>query len=51
MQFLKKNLREIVAGYADILSMCNYDPQKVGKSTQSYKTALSEFKLAIAGIS
>lgn len=51
MHFLKNNLREIVAGYADILSMCNYDPQKVGKSTQSYKTALDKFKMAIAGIS
>ena len=51
MHFLKNNLREIVAGYADILSMCNYDPQKVGKSTQSYKTALDKFKMAIAGSS
>ena len=34
--FLQENLKAIVANYAGILSVCDYDPQKVGKTPQSY---------------
>lgn len=51
MDFLRNNLRKIVASYFGVLGMCNYDPQKVGKAQQSYTTALIAFKMAIAGIS
>lgn len=30
--------------------MCDYDPQKVGKNSQSYEQSLAGFKMAIAGI-
>ena len=45
-----QNLPQIVAHYAGIFSMCDYDPQKIGKSPQSYAQALAGFKMAIAGI-
>lgn len=48
--FLQKNLPKIVAHYAGIFSMCDYDPQKIGKNPQSYAQALAGFKMAIAGI-
>ena len=48
--FLQSNLRKIVAHYAGIFSMCDYDPQKIGKNPQSYAQALAGFKMAIAGI-
>lgn len=50
MIFLHNNLDKIVKEYYGIFSMCDYDPQKIGKNTQSYKTALSAFKMAIAGL-
>ena len=50
MLFLKENLPGIVKYYSGILSMCDYDPQKVGKNLQSYEQALAGFKMAIAGI-
>lgn len=50
MIFLHNNLEKIVAYYAGIFSMCDYDPQKIGKNPQSYAQALSGFKMAIAGI-
>lgn len=50
MEFLKENLEKIVADYVGILSLCDWDPQKVGKSNQSYITALKGFKMALAGI-
>lgn len=49
-QFLHNNLGKIVAHYVGIFSMCDYDPQKIGKSPQSYVQALAGFKMAIAGI-
>ena len=45
-----QNLPQIVAHYAGIFSMCDYDPQKIGKNPQSYAQALAGFKMAIAGI-
>lgn len=48
--FLENNLKKIVAHYIGIFSMCDYDPQKIGKSPQSYAQALAGFKMAIAGI-
>ena len=50
MAFLFNNLEKIVAHYSGIFSMCDYDPQKIGKNPQSYTQALSGFKMAIAGI-
>lgn len=48
--FLEKNLQKIVKYYSGIFSMCDYDPQKVGKNSQSYEQALAGFKMAIAKI-
>lgn len=50
MVFLHNNLEKIVAHYAGIFSMCDYDPQKIGKNSQSYTHALAGFKMALAGI-
>lgn len=50
MEFLETNLEKIVADYVGILSLCDWDPQKVGKSPQSYITAQKGFKMALAGI-
>lgn len=50
LHFLEVNLEKIVKNYIGIFSMCDYDPQKIGKNLQSYTTALSGFKMAIAGI-
>ena len=50
MEFLRNNLGKIVKSYSGIISMCDYDPQKVGKNAQSYEQALGSFKMAIAGI-
>lgn len=48
--FLQNNLKKIIAHYAGIFSMCDYDPQKIGKNPQSYAQALAGFKMALAGI-
>lgn len=48
--FLRANLEKIVTYYVGIFSMCDYDPQKIGKNPQSYAQALSGFKMAIADI-
>ncbi len=50
MEFLQSNLDKIVKHYAGIFSMCDYDPQKIGKNPQSYVQAISGFKMALAGI-
>ena len=50
MEFLHKNLGKIVKYYSGIISICDYDPQKVGKNAQSYEQAIAGFKMAIAGI-
>ena len=50
MAFLRSNLGKIVKYYSGIISICDYDPQKVGKNAQSYEQALAGFKMAVAGI-
>ncbi len=50
MPFLHDNLARIVKHYYGIIGVCDFDPQKVGKSMQSYELALSGFKMALAGI-
>lgn len=50
MTFLHNNLGKIVKYYSGIISICDYDPQKVGKNSQSYEQALAGYKMAIAGI-
>lgn len=50
MEFLKNNLDKIVKNYSGLFSMCDYDPQKIGKNPQSYNQSLSAFKMAMAGI-
>ena len=50
MAFLHENLAKIVKHYYGIISVCDFDPQKVGKNMQSYELALSGFKMALAGI-
>lgn len=50
MNFLVDNLDKIVKNYSGTLSLCDYDPQKVGKQQQCYEQALSAFKMAIAGL-
>ena len=50
MEFLTNNLDKIVNHYSGFLSVCDYDPQKVGKSQQSYEQALTGFKMTLAGI-
>ena len=48
--FLQANLEKIVKYYSGIISICDYDPQKVGKNAQSYEQALAGFKMAVANI-
>lgn len=50
MSFLIENLPKIVSYYSGIFSICDFDPQKVGKAQQSYTQAIAGFKMAIAGI-
>ncbi|MBC3514916.1 hypothetical protein H8K20_00735 [Neobittarella massiliensis] len=50
MDFLRANLEKVVVYYAGIFSMCDYDPQKIGKNAQSYTQALSGYKMTLAGI-
>lgn len=50
MDFLEENLGKIVGNYVGLFSMCDYDPQKIGKNPQSYVQAESAFKMALAGI-
>lgn len=50
MPFLMKHLPKIIEDYSGILSLCDYDPQKVGKAQQSYTQILTGYKMALAGI-
>lgn len=43
MEFLKKNLKNIIRIYSEIFTICDYDPQKIGKAALSYQMALREF--------
>ena len=50
MTFLNDNLEKIINRYKDILPLCDYDPQKVGKAVASYTQAIDSFKMAYAGL-
>lgn len=50
MTFLNDNLEKIVGRYKDIIPLCDYDPQKVGKASASYTQAIDAFKMAYAGL-
>lgn len=50
MEFLENKLGAIVTNYIGLFSMCDYDPQKIGKNPQSYLQAESAFKMALAGL-
>lgn len=44
MEFLRANLKTIVAYYSEMFNLCDYDPQKIGKAVVNYNTAIREFK-------
>lgn len=50
LPFLISNLGKIVSDYIEIFSVCDYDPQKVGKAPVSYNTALRAYQMAVAGL-
>lgn len=50
MSFLHDNFNSIVADYMGNLSLCDYDPQKVGKAPKVYDDAIKTYKMAKAGI-
>lgn len=50
MPFLNDNFDKIVADYMGNLSLCDYDPQKVGKAPKVYDDAIKTYKMAKAGM-
>lgn len=48
--FLEENFQKVVNRYAGTLEPWGYDPQKVGKSPQSYATVRDAYKMARMGI-
>lgn len=50
MPFLHDNFSKIVADYMGNLSLCDYDPQKVGKAPKVYDDAIKTYKMVKAGI-
>lgn len=44
-KFLRDNIDAIVENYKDVIEMVNYDPQKVGKSAGSYRSAANAINL------
>ena len=50
MAFLNDNFDKIVKDYMGNLSLCDYDPQKVGKALKVYEDAVKTYKMAKAGI-
>ena len=50
MSFLHDNFCKIVADYMGNLSLCDYDPQKVGKAPKVYDDAIKTYKMAKAGM-
>lgn len=48
--FLENNLQKVVDRYAQTLVPWSYDPQKVGKSPQSYSSVRDAYKMAKLGI-
>ena len=47
LPFLENNLEKIIEGYSGLLELCNYDPQKVGKASQSYQQALGLVRMRL----
>ncbi|MCM1113169.1 MAG: hypothetical protein NC399_07955 [Muribaculum sp.] len=50
MPFLQDHFNKIVADYMGNLSLCDYDPQKVGKAPKIYDDAVKTYKMALLGI-
>lgn len=50
MTFLNDNFDKIVKDYMGNLSLCEYDPQKVGKASKLYDDSVKAFKMVMAGI-
>ena len=50
MTFLNDNFCKIVDDYMGNLSLCDYDPQKVGKAQKIYIDAIKTYKMAKAGM-
>lgn len=50
MSFLHDNFDKIVADYMGNLSLCDYDPQKVGKAPKVYDDAIKTYKMIRAGM-
>ena len=48
MGWVENHLQGIMQIYMNSISMCGYDPQKVGKSAGSYEMAFAGYKLALA---
>lgn len=47
MPFLFNNFQQIVDNYFGLITLCDYDPQKVGKAAQSYQQVLQAVKMAL----
>jgi len=47
MPFLFNNFQNIVNNYFGLITLCDYDPQKVGKATQSYQQVLQTVQMAL----
>jgi hypothetical protein len=45
IKFIKDNIDNIVENYKDVIEMVNYDPQKVGKASGSYRNAYNAINL------
>ena len=45
-RFLEKHFDEIVEGFSVVITMANYDPQKVGKDKGSYLLAKKQYQFA-----
>lgn len=49
-KWLEENLLDIVKRYMRVIQLVGYDPQKVGKSPNSFDTALDAYTMALAGL-
>lgn len=47
MPFLFNNFQKIVESYVGIIALCDYDPQKVGKASQSYKQVMQAVEMSL----
>jgi hypothetical protein len=48
-EFVKKHLEQIMRSFKLPIKMANWDPQKVGKSSEAYQLALTLFQSALDG--